>query len=448
MVDMATHRPVELLADREAGTFADWLREHPGTKVICRDRAGAYADGARKGAPQAIQVADRWHLWHNLAQHVEKLAARHRSCLREPEPTGAQSPDPTPGVDLGQVTAQRAEDSVLVKRTRERYAAVQALRAQGKGIKPIMRELGLAKQTVRRFARASSVEELLAKPREGRPSVLDDFKPHLHQRWNQGATCATRLFEELRAQGYRGSAGTLRSYLRPFRELGSTPPPAPAPPKVRDLTGWLLRHPDSLDADEQLRLKQALAHCPDLDAVASHVAAFAEIMCGLGGDRLHEWIARVRGRPAPRPALVHRRPQARPGRGAQRPALAAQLRRGRGQREPDQNAQTPNLWPRQLPPATYASCSWHEAVTGLAWGQRRSRKVGQNQLSAVVDNRDTNRRPDLDGVVALHTYELRLGWLPPQGGVPLLVEKRADAGSRSRILRGRGDRLVDHPLES
>jgi transposase len=170
---------------------------------------------------------------------------------------------------------------------------VQALRAEGKGIKRIMRELDLAKETVRRFARASSVEELLAKPREGRPSILDPFKPYLHQRWNQGARCATGLFEELRAQGYRGSAGIVRSYLRPFREPGSTPLRAPTPPKVRQVTSWLLRHPDSLDADEQLKLKEVLARCPDLDAVAGHVAAFARIMCGRCGDRLHNWIARV-----------------------------------------------------------------------------------------------------------------------------------------------------------
>ena len=300
LVDMDSHRPVDLLGDREADTFADWLRAHPGVEVVCRDRAGTYAEGARTGAPQAVQVADRWHLWHNLAGHVEKAVARHRGCLAEQPISALQQqpePEPDPGPDLparaAEAAAERLEQTALVTRTRQRYAAVQELRAQGKGIKPIMRELGLAKETVRRFARAASVEDLLAKARDGRPSVLDEFKPYLHQRWNAGCTTVSTLVKEIHARGYHGSYATVSDYLRPFRELGSAPPARPAPPKVRDVASWMLRHPDNLHADEQVKLKEVLARSPHLDAAAGHVTGFAEMLTGRHGQRLDEWIAAV-----------------------------------------------------------------------------------------------------------------------------------------------------------
>jgi transposase len=300
LVDMDTHRPVDLLPDREADTFADWLRAHPGTEVVCRDRAGAYAEGARAGAPDAVQVADRWHLWHNLAEHLEKAVARHRGCLAEQPVTTLEpqpEPEPHPAPDLAEraaeAAARRLDQTAIVTRTRQRYTAVHELLAAGKGIKPIMRELGLAKETVRRFARATSVEDLLAKARDGRPSVLDEFKPYLHERWNAGCTTVQTLFGEIRDQGYPGSYSTLRGYLQPFRELGVAPPVVPAPPKVRDVASWMLRHPDTLDAEDQVKLKEVLARCPDLHGAAGHVTDFAEMLTGRHGERLDEWIAAV-----------------------------------------------------------------------------------------------------------------------------------------------------------
>ncbi len=82
LVDLEERVVVDLLEDRTAETLADWLKEHPGVEIITRDRSKTYAKGAKEGAPNATQVADRWHLLENLSDALERLLTRHHKYLR------------------------------------------------------------------------------------------------------------------------------------------------------------------------------------------------------------------------------------------------------------------------------------------------------------------------------------------------------------------------------
>lgn len=311
LIDIESRRPIDMLPDRRADSLATWLRTHPGVEIICRDRAGAYAEGARAGAPEALQVADRWHVWHNLAGAVERTVARHRNGLHatlgahsdtafEPD-TGAEFEDDQPHaapVTLS-ASARLAGERTdrIASRTRERYAAVHALLDDGLGIRAIAERLGLARGTVRRFARATTVEELLVNNGTGRrPSLLEEFKPYLHQRWTEGCTNAARLFAEITDRGYTGRPQILREYLRPFRAYGLDQrllAPSPKPPSVRQVVGWIMSDPANLDPATQCRLDTVLAASPPLAALAGHVQAFATMMCQLRGHELESWMAAV-----------------------------------------------------------------------------------------------------------------------------------------------------------
>ncbi|THV20169.1 transposase, partial [Glycomyces paridis] len=241
LIDMASHRPIELLDGRDAAPLQAWLRAHPGVEVICRDRSSSYAEAARTAAPDAIQVADRFHLWHNLIDAVEECIMRHRSAFTEPlvEATVTE-PDPLPE----QPETPADPTGKMAENRRVRHQRVHDLIAEGHSLRAITRHLGWSRNTVRRYANADRWQDMVTTHRP-RDSKLDPYKPYLHDQWLAGRTNVVELDREIRALGYRGSYSTVADYLAQFRPDRPQLPPInrAVPPTVRTVTGWLTRHP-------------------------------------------------------------------------------------------------------------------------------------------------------------------------------------------------------------
>ena len=163
-------------------------------------------EGAAEGAPLAVQVADRWHLWHNLAGAVERAAARHRSCLRNQPPQPALSSRPS---------QPRRRRSGRQRRGPGSGTARSMTRWPGLTITAISRTLRLDRKTVRRYATAPTPAQLIPDVPPTRPGLLDPHLPYLHQRWADGVRSTQRLHQELRARGYTGSLRTLAPPHRP-----------------------------------------------------------------------------------------------------------------------------------------------------------------------------------------------------------------------------------------
>jgi len=321
LVDLEKHRPVDLLEDRTAASFAAWLKAHPGVKVIARDRGGAYADGARQGAPDAVQVADRFHLLMNVGEALERVLGRKRTVLKEAAAAVQRSTTPPPlraGSDNASVTtaltvpsrpATRKEAEKVIHRAgrQERYATVVALHQQGFGVSQIAREVGIGRKTVRRFLRAGSFPEQAPSPR--RPSLLDPYEPYLRERWTAGCHNALQLWRDLQARGFKGAASLVRRFVARWRptpgrrgpppclaraENTGPPPPAPTPILSPRQARWLLLHADDdLRHDERTYRAHLLQTDGEIQRAQALAADFGQLVRQRERDGLDPWLTQA-----------------------------------------------------------------------------------------------------------------------------------------------------------
>ncbi|MGW2376002.1 transposase [Kitasatospora sp. NPDC001683] len=280
---------MDLLPEHDAATLAPWLAAHPQIEVICRDRASAYAEAADTAAPQAGQVADRYHLWANLVRAVERTVMDHRACLTSlPVVEPAPEPQWEAPLPTGSDTAGPANPTGrMADRRREHHALVHQLLASGMSLREVARLLGWGRHAVQRYARAKHWQDMV-KGQLPRASKLDPYKAYLAQRWEEteGKITGLALLEEIKRRGYRGSYTILAVWKQHALTAADSVPPPPPAPTVRQVTGWLTRHPAGLTPDEAVQRKAVLAHCPELDTAARLVTTFARMLTLLEGEHL------------------------------------------------------------------------------------------------------------------------------------------------------------------
>ena len=221
LVDLERNEVIDLLPDRQAETLAEWLRQHPGIEIVARDRAGAYADGIRQGAPEAVQVSDRWHLLRNLGDAVRAVIDCHHGDLRRaarqieqpiPAPMAGETP---PEQAIPRVTAAQRRRQDAYARRHNRYQEAARQRAAGTSISAIAASLGAERKTVRRWLRAGKAP-LWRKPPQG--SILMQHEAYLTKRWAEGCRNAALLWRELLALGFSGRPGIVREWAESRRK--------------------------------------------------------------------------------------------------------------------------------------------------------------------------------------------------------------------------------------
>jgi transposase len=313
LIDLERRHPVALLPDRTAATVAQWLREHPGVKVIARDRSTAYAEGARHGAPAATQVADRFHLLQNLREALDQVFLTHEQTLDAVNALMHQQPValsdgavavPVPPHDIPLPAQQRAAQRQA--RRQALHTQVWALHRQGWTAPAIAQNLGMSLRTVQRDLRSATFAGRRRRSDRGE-SVLNPYKPYLLERWNAGCYTAMRLFRDLRQQGYPGGYGVVAAYARRLRQAQGLPPghrrarhplPAVAEPPCQPLTPrrvtWLvLRRERRRTEAEAQQLAQLRAQQAEVAEAIDLAEDFATLVRQRQPAQLDPWLQRA-----------------------------------------------------------------------------------------------------------------------------------------------------------
>jgi transposase len=296
LCDLEQGTVVDLLRDRTADSVAEWLRTHPGIEIVSRDRARAYAEAARRALPSAVQVADHWHLMHNISEALQRCLEHEHKLLGQAAKAISASPAqvellPADATQAEQTPA-RLEQMQRATRSRRlaRYESVMELARQGIPIKRIARTLDVDRRTVRRWMRSDGFPERV---RVHRRSSLDHFGSYLERRFEEGCHNGTRLWQELREQGYRGGASMVRRWIRHLRPKRNRHAPPPTKSTQSTITGsprqtaWLLLQQPM---EAQAFLNELSQRSPEIEACGKVAREFVRMIRERDSKAWHPWL--------------------------------------------------------------------------------------------------------------------------------------------------------------
>jgi transposase len=321
LLDLARRRPLALFPDREATTVAQWLQAHPGVEVLVRDRAEAYVEAARLGAPTACQVADRFHLLQNLAAVLTQVFTAHASqlALINAQHTHAPAPAHDPAnpstvrrmstVPLAPQPPSTRAVVLAAARRAQRVACYQQVwmyHRQDWTLDTIADQVGLSRRTVQRYLQSPTFPK--RQPRHGRDrSLLDPYKAVLLAGWNSDCRNGSHLFRTIRRQGFRGQYGIVALYVRRMRQVQGlapgqrrSPQPLPAVTEMprRLLTPrwatWLVLRPSERSTkQDHHQLAQLTTQAPELAEAVALAQDFAGLIRRRQPAQLEPWLRRA-----------------------------------------------------------------------------------------------------------------------------------------------------------
>jgi len=316
LVDLEMHQPIALLADRKAETLVEWLEAHPGVEVLSRDRSKTYKGAMTEGAPEAIQVADRFHLVKNLSETLEQAFGSYRSELKDAEQsqhqaTVADAPEETVVAIAKPTATEKSQQQIRQNQQRkiEQQKTIKVLRAQGWTQTAIAQKIGVSLKTVERYSTLADFPEIPARrPTFGR-SLLDLYKPQLLEWWNAGIRDSSILMKLLEPVGFEGSLRTLQRYISGLREAQGLPPvrikvnqalpkvvdPQSPPFTPRQAAYLVVLRPEHRQAEESDLLERLVQQHPDLALLVELADEFLQLLRQRQADALDDWLLKAVG---------------------------------------------------------------------------------------------------------------------------------------------------------